>query len=121
MRIFDIFKGKKDDVNGAFDISKVSDDNVNQFLKSGQLKMIYILSPIFGGSEERVNQIIVTPKAEKEKQDIDEELCDFLKQGKSVKKLNINFEYKGNSIVPSKIIASAIVDGKDYNKVIEVW
>lgn len=61
MAIFDIFKSKKDNVDSVFDISKVSDDNVNQFLKSDQLKMIYILSPIFGGSEERGNQIIVTP------------------------------------------------------------
>jgi len=121
MGLFDRFKSKKNIVDGVFDISKISNANVDQFLKSGQLKMIYILSPIFGGSEERVNQIIVTPKAEKEKLVIDDELCDFLKQGKSVKKLKMNFEYKDKSIVPSKIFITANVDGEDYNKVIDVW
>lgn len=105
-----------------FDFSKVLNDNdVNEFIKLEQLKWIYIISPNWGGSEERGNQIVVTPKAEKEKQFIEEELEKFLKQGKSVKNFRINFEYKENSVVPSKIFISATIDGEDYNKVIEVW
>ena len=76
-------------------------DNVNKFLKSGQF--------------------VVTPKAEKEKQFIDDELCSFLEQGKSVKNFNVDLKYNGQSIVPSKIIISASIDGTDYNKVVAVW
>ena len=108
--------------NKELDFSKLLNDNdVNEFVKSGQLKWIYVVSPVFGGSEERGNQIVVTPKAEQEKQFIDEELQSFIKQGKSVKNFRINFEYKEKSVVPSKIIVSAIIDGNDYNKVVVVW
>ncbi len=108
--------------NENLDFSKIlNDDDVDKFIKSGQLKWIYVLSPVFGGIEERSNQIIATPDAEKKKQFIDEELQNFLKQGKSVKKVNIHFEYKEKSVVPSKIIVCAIVDGNDYNRVVEIW
>lgn len=116
-----MFNFMKKNGNSNFDISNVSNDNVNEFLKLGQLKLIYLISPDFGGSEGRDNQIVVTPKAGKEKQFIDNELYSFLEQGKSVKNFNIDLKYKGKSIVPSKIIISANVDGNDYNKVIEVW
>lgn len=109
-------------ISGNYDFSKVLNDNdVNECIRLGQLKWIYIFSPDWGGSRERENQIVVTPKAEKEKQLIEGEIEIFLKQGKSVKRLSINFEHKENSVVPSKIFISAIVDGEDYKKVIEVW
>lgn len=109
-------------VSSNLDFSNVLNYNdVEEFVKSGQLKWIYILLPIFGGTEERGNQIVITPHAAQEKQLVDEELKTYLKQGKSVKKLNMDFEYKGKSIVPSKIIITAIIDENDYNKVIEVW
>ena len=47
---------------------------MNEFLKSGELKLVYLISPDFGGSEGRDNQVVVTPKAYNEKQLIDEEL-----------------------------------------------
>ena len=103
------------------DISMVKKDNVNDYLKSGQLKLIYLISPDFGGSEGVENQIVVTPQAEKEKDLVDEELYNFLENEKSVKNFNCNLEYKGDSIVPSKIIISAIVDGVDYKKIVEIW
>ena len=117
-----ITKQNIENLNSNFDFSKVlSDNDANEYIKLGQLKRIYIILPIFGGSEERKNQIIVTPKAEKEKQLIEEELKSLINQGKSVKKFQINFEYKENSVVPSKIFISATIDGDYYNKVIEVW
>ena len=117
-----ITKQNIENLNSNFDFSKVlSDNDANEYIKLGQLKRIYIILPIFGGSEERKNQIIVTPKAENEKQLIEEELKSLINQGKSVKKFQINFEYKENSVVPSKIFISATIDGDYYNKVIEVW
>ena len=41
--------------------------NVINYLNSGQLKRIFLISPDFGGSEGFDNQIVVTPEAEKEK------------------------------------------------------
>jgi hypothetical protein len=118
MNMFNLFKKNE---NTNFDISNVSNNNVNEFLKSGQLKLVYLISPDFGGSEARDNQVVVTPKAYNEKQQIDDELYGFLVQKKSVKKFNVNLKYKGNSIVPSEIIVSANIDGNDYKKIIEVW
>ena len=109
-------------VNKNKDFSKIVNDNdIDTLVKLGQLKWIYVVSPVFGGIEDKSNQILVTPKAEKEKESIDEELLNFLKQGKTVQNFNIDFEYKGKSAVVSKIMISAIVDGNDYNKTIEVW
>lgn len=116
--MFNFFK-KNDKKN--FDICNVSNENVNDFLKSGQLKLIYLISPDFGGSTSMDNQIVVTPNAEKEKILIDNELYSFLEQGKSVKNFNVDLKYKEKSIIPSRIIITAIIDGIDYNKIIEVW
>lgn len=118
MGIFDKFK--KNEKNN-FDISNISNDNVNKFLKSDQLKLVYLISPDFGGSEERDNQVVVTPKAYDEKEMIDDEIYSFLEQEKSVKNFNVDLKYKGNSIVPSEIIITANIDGNDYKKVIKVW
>ena len=121
MPIKEMFSFMKKNKDHTFDISGISNENVNEFLKSGQLKLIYLISPDFGGSEGRDNQIVVTPKAEKEKQLFDDELYDFLEQGKSVKKFHVDLKYKGKSIVPSEMILSANVEGKEYRKVVEVW
>lgn len=109
-------------VSGNYDFSEIRNDNdVDKLIKSKKLVWIYIMSPMFGGAEERGNQIVVTFEAAKEKQLVDEMFKNLLMQGKSVEKLNINFEYKENSVVTSKIIISAIVDGNDFKKIIEVW
>ena len=116
--MFNIFKKTE---NNNFDISKVSNENVNDYLKTGQLKLVYLISPDFGGSEEKENQVVVTPKAYNEKQLVDDELYSFLEQERSVKNFNVNLKYKENSIVPSQIIITATIDGNEYNKIIEVW
>lgn len=117
-----ITKQNVENLNSNIAFSKVLNDvDVNECVKSGQLKWIYIISPIFGGSEERGNQIVVTPKAAKEKQFIENELQGFVAQGKIIKNFNINFEYKENSVVPSKIFISARINEENYNKIIEVW
>lgn len=105
--------------NSSFE--NVNRENVNDYIRNGELKVIYLISPDFGGSEGIDNQTIVTPKAEREKSMIDDELYNFLANGKSVKNFNCNLDYKGNSIVPSKIIITAIVDGTDYKKIVEIW
>ena len=63
----------------------VTNDNIDKYLESGQLKRIYLISPdYFGGSEGIENQFIGTPDAEKEKQLSDNELYNALKNGKKV-------------------------------------
>ena len=114
--MFNLFNKKEE-----FDIAKVSKENVNNFIKSGKLKPVYLISPDFGGSEGIDNQVIVTPKAYDEKQLIDDELYTFLEQERSVKNFNVKLNYKGESIVPSQIIVTATIDGNDYQKIVEVW
>lgn len=116
--MFNFFKKAE---NKDFNIAEVSNNNVNDYLRNGQLQLIYLISPDFGGSEGRENQIVVTPQAAKEKDIIDDELYNFLSQGRSVKNFHVDLKYKGESIVPSEIIITAIIDGNDYNKVITVW
>lgn len=103
------------------DFSTVSKNNVDEFLKSGQLKIIYLIATRFGGSEGVENQVVVTPKAYEENEKIDNELHMFLSQNKSVENFYVDLEYKDSSIVPSKVIVTAIVDRKDYKRIIEVW
>jgi len=104
--------------------SNVTRDNINEHLASGQLKAIYLVSPeYFGGSEGSDNQTFVTPDAEREKNRVDAELYNALRQGKRVQKFNIDLDYEESSasIVPKNIIVSAIIDGEDYRRTIEVW
>ena len=106
------------------DFSDVTKANIESYLESGQLKTVYLISPeYFGGSEGPDNQIFVTPSAQAAKQVIDDELYDALKQGKEVGNFHIDLEYKDGteSIVPTKIIVQAVIDGEDYNRVVEVW
>ncbi|MBQ7919678.1 MAG: hypothetical protein IJ324_07040 [Lachnospiraceae bacterium] len=114
MGIFDVFKRNED-------FSNVTEDNIEGFLASGKLVTIYLVSPRFGGSEGMDNQIVVTKKAAIEKDKIDDELAGFLMDGKSVQKFNVDLEYKGKSIVPTKIKVSAVVTGDAYSRVVEIW
>jgi len=103
--------------------ANVTNENVNEYLESGQLKRIYLISPDFGGSEGIENQIIVTPAAEIEKQRSDNELYNALDTGRRVSNFHINLAYDeaSKSIVPKKILVTAVIDGEDYRRVIEVW
>ncbi len=124
MKLFDFLKGKNNHEGASenYDFSETLNDNdVEKLVKSKKLVWIYIMAPMFGGAEDRGNQIVTTPQAAQEKQMVDETFKNFLVQGKSVQKLNINYEYKDKSVVASKIITTAIVDGNNYEKVIEVW
>ncbi len=132
MKIFDLFKKNSNEkdlqnknaegISGNYDFSEIlNDKDVDKLVKTKKLVWIYIMSPMFGGAEDRGNQIVVTLEAAKEKELVDETFKNCLMQGKSVKSLNIDFEYKEKSVVASKIIISAVIDGNDYKKIIEVW
>ncbi len=102
----------------------VTNDNIDKYLESGQLKRIYLISPdYFGGSEGIENQFIGTPDAEKEKQLSDNELYNALKNGKKVSNFHIDLDYEktSKSVVPKKITVIAMIDGEDYRRVIEIW
>ena len=104
--------------------NNVTDDNIDRYLESGQLKRIYLISPdYFGGSEGADNQFFGTPDAEKEKQRSDDELYNALKKGKKVSNFHIdlNYEETSKSIVPKRITVTAMIDGEDYRRIIEVW
>lgn len=104
--------------------SDVTNENIDEYLESGKLKRVYLISPdYFGGSEGADNQIIVTPDVEKEKQRLDDELYNALKQGKEVRNFHIDLKYEDDSksIVPKKIMLTAVIDGEDFHRIIEIW
>lgn len=104
--------------------SDVTNDNIDSYLESGQLKRIYLISPdYFGGSEGIENQFVGTPDSEKEKQRSDDELYDALKSGKNVSNFHIDLDYDeaSKSIVPKRVVIVATIDGEDYRRVIEIW
>lgn len=109
------------ELGGQDPLKGISIYDAGEFVKSEKLKWICVISPIFGGAEDKGNQILATPEAEQEKRLIDKELQNYLKQGRSIKDFHVNFEYKGKSIIPTKIIIKATIDEEDYNKIIEVW
>ena len=106
---------------GSPDFSAATKENVQDFVKTGQLQPMFLISPDFGGSTGVDNQIFVTPKAAKEKQQIDRELYSFLEKGTPVRQFHADLNYKEHSVVPSRILITAVIDGKNYRKEIEVW
>ncbi len=111
---------KKKEV-GSPDFSAATKENVQDYVKAGQLQPVFLISPDFGGSTGVDNQVFVTPKAAKEKQQIDKELYGFLKKGTPVRQFHVDLKYKEHSVVPSRLLITAVIDGKDYRKEIAVW
>ena len=104
------------------DFYSVRNENVTNYISEGKLEYIFLISPeLFGGSSGRDNQIVVTPTAAEEKKKVDDILYKALSEGKKVTDFNIDLKYKEKSIVPSNIIIKANIDGRKFNKNIQVW
>ncbi len=117
MGLFDMFKKRK----------SINFEEINSLAKAreefnnGNLEILYLLSPMFGGSKNEGNILYVPIGINKLKESYDNIVADLLKQGK-VKSYNCTPEYKGESFVPSKL---TITSGKDGNIVfketINIW
>ncbi len=98
-----------------------SRDKAREEYKKGNLEILYLLSPMFGGSTNEDNILYVPIGINKLKESYDNIIADLLEQGK-VKSYNCQPEYKGESSIPSKI---TITSGKNGNIVfketIHIW
>lgn len=117
MGLFDAFKKKKPVSFEEID----SIEKAKEECRKGNLERMHIMSPIFGGSDEDFNILYVPVGVNRIKEGYDDILADLVEQGKA-KSFNCKPEYKGKSVVPSKI---TIVSGKDgvevFKQTIDVW
>ena len=117
MGLFDIFK-KKNNISFA-DIDSM--DKAKEEVRKGNLEIMYLMSPMFGGAEDESNIIYVPVGVNRVKESYDNVLADLVEQGKA-KSFNCTPEYRGNSVVPCKITLTSGMDGKDVlNQTINVW
>jgi len=114
MGLFGLFKNK-----GIY--YYLTKEEKDEMIKTGDLKRMYLISPKFGGTDDIGNMVYVPTLAYNKKNQIDEELENYLKQGRNVRYM-CNLRYKGKSSIPSKIKIQAVIDGVGpYIKEIDVW
>lgn len=116
MGLFDKLKKKSVDFEEIDSAAKAKEE-----CKRGNLEILYLMSPMFGGTEDESNILYVPVGINKIKEGYDNTIAYLLEQGK-VKSYNCTPEYRGKSFVPCKI---TITSGKDGNVVfretINVW
>lgn len=111
MGLFDKLKNKK-----TISFEKIDSlVRAKEEYKKGNLEVLYLMSPMFGGAEDESNILYVPIGVNKIKESYDNTIADLLEQNK-VETYNCKPEYKGKSFIPSKII---ITSGKDGNVVFE--
>ena len=109
MSIFDKFKkNKKLDFDSIDTIEKAEKE-----FQKGNLEKLYLVPPMFAGKDEIYNTIYVPIGINEAKEKVDNHIADLLDQGKT-QSYNCDLEYKGKSVIPSKLI---IVSGKDGKEV----
>lgn len=86
------------------------------------LVKIHFFPPEFGGPRTRYNIGYVTPEAAAAHAQLVDALSRYIEYG-LVDQLEIEPEYRGDSVVPARIrmIASHSRGGKRYERVIEIW
>lgn len=89
--------------------------------KKGNLEILYLMSPMFGGVEDDSNILYVPNGINKIKEGYDNIIADLLEQNK-VQSYKCEPEYKGNSFIPCKITITSGKDGQDvFKETINIW
>jgi hypothetical protein len=108
----------------AFNVSEIrSREHADRLVTSGSLVKIYLFPTNLGGEDDPRNIVYVTPDAAEAHAVIAGKLRRFVR-GHAENELEILPEYKGDSIVPTRIrfIAShRSGGGKPFEEVVEVW
>ena len=117
MRLLDIFKkNKTKDFSYIDSINKAKEE-----YNKGNLEKMYLLSQVFGGEDNEVNTIYVPLGVNKLKEEYDNMVVELVKEGK-VKSFNCKPEYKGKSVIPSKITLISSKDGVEvFKNTINIW
>lgn len=96
-------------------------EKAKEELSKGNLEILYLISPMFGGAEDIGNMLYVPIGVNKIKEHYDNMIADLLEQGK-VKSYKCIPEYKGKSVIPSKLTMISGKDGIDvFKETIEIW
>lgn len=115
MGIFDIFKSK-----GIY--SSLTSTEKQKMIDKGELEPLYLISLRFGGSDKLDNIVYVPSDIVKQKEKIDDELENYMKNGRSIKSYMCISSYKGKSSIPSKIQIKAFIDGsEEFVRTIDIW
>ena len=115
MGLFEIFKNK-----GIY--ANLTREEMDEMIRKGDLKRMFLISPKFGGHDNIDNMVYVPVLVYEQKKQIDDELENYLKQGRKVECFMCNAKYKRKSSIPSKIRIQATIDGVDkYIKEIDIW
>jgi len=124
MGFLDIFGGKKkaEPEKAAPDFSDVDMGKAEELAKAGTLAPLYLMPLRFGGDPSvESNAVYVPPVAVTLKDRCDNMVEDLLRQEK-VNGYACTPEYKGTSVVPSRITVVAKLDGKPvFTESVEIW
>lgn len=117
MGLFDVFKNRKEN-----DYSSLTAQQKQEMIAKGELLPLYLIGLRFGGSERPENFVYAPAEAVAQKDRIDDELEQFMVEGRAVKGLSIKPSYKGKCSIPTRIEISAMIDGKEkFVRVIDIW
>ncbi|MDO5494548.1 MAG: hypothetical protein Q4G64_02390 [bacterium] len=94
-RVFDARSG------GTFE-DVTSQEAAEAAVEQGRLQWVYIVDPMFGGAEGRVNQVPAPPGVQGALDQINEILVEAIQSGQEVG-LDFDAEYKGDSFVPASL------------------
>ena len=85
-------------------------------VERGGLERMFIISPsLFGGSEGEDNVLYVPAGTTSGKDELDMRIADLMREGHKCG-FDCRPEYKGHSVVPSKIPVVYTCDGKEYTR-----
>ena len=115
MGLFSFFKRKE----GAF--SRLTQEQFDNLLSTGQLEKFYLIDTRFGGSEFNDNIIYVTKEAAEIKKQFDDDLENYINMGRKVKGYMCLPSYKGKFRIPTSISIQANVDNELFRRDIRVW
>jgi hypothetical protein len=115
MKLFDIFKSKRD-------YSSLTSEQKRKLIEKGELKPLYLIALRFGGSDGMDNMVYAPAAAVDLKNKIDDELEEFMNQGRAVKGYRCIPSYKGKSGIPTRIVIQAFIDGfEQFVRDINIW
>ena len=117
------FAAAQEAIPGAPDFSAVTTKRAaQQLVRQGRLVRISLFPTELGGSGDPMNMSFITPEAADVRDMVIGTLRRFLEQD-VIDRLNVQPDYKGDSIVPSRITMSASHSGREgsFNTAIEVW
>jgi len=98
-----------------------SKSEINRLVAYGKLFPLYLMPLKFNGEDIEKNKVYVPKKIVEVKDKVDEMIEELIKKGQ-VSGYSCNLEYKGNSLVPSKLTVNAKKDDKVvFTETINIW